>query len=78
MPLSITKLRANLYKIIDQVILTGVPVEVERHGIRVKLVPQNKKSKLDNLVKHPDAISVDPDSLVHIDWSKEWKGKKLP
>jgi hypothetical protein len=78
MPLSITKLRANLYKIIDQVIETGIPIEVERRGIKVKLIPEKKKSKLDNLIKHPDTITVDPDSIVHIDWSKEWKGKKLP
>lgn len=75
MSLSLTQLRANLYKIVDQVIATGVPVEIERNGIKVKLVPERKRSKLDNLVKHPGTIKGDPEELVHMDWSKEWKGK---
>ena len=75
MSLSLTQLRANLYKIVDQIIETGVPVEIERKGIKIKLVPMPKKKKLDNLAKHPGTISCDPDDIVHIDWSHEWKGK---
>lgn len=75
MPLSLTQLRENLYKIVDQVIATGIPVEIERNGIKVKLVPERKKSKLDNLIKHSGTIKGDPEELVHIDWLKEWKGK---
>lgn len=35
MPISLTKLRADLYKIVDQVIKTGIPIEIERDGKRV-------------------------------------------
>jgi hypothetical protein len=78
MPISITRLRADLYKIIDQVIATGRPIELERKGHIVKIVPEKPKSKLDNLTSHPKTILVDPDELVHSDWSKNWgEGKNL-
>ena len=68
MSLSLTEFRANLYKILDQVIKTGVPIEVERKGVKIRLVPETVKTKLERLVKHPGTIKGDPDSLVHIDW----------
>lgn len=75
MPISLTQFRANLYKIVDQAIDTGIPVVIERKGTKIKLVPDKKKNKLDNLIKHPGTIVCDADELVHIDWSHEWKGK---
>ncbi|MHB1949160.1 MAG: type II toxin-antitoxin system Phd/YefM family antitoxin [Gammaproteobacteria bacterium] len=77
MTISLTHLRANLYKIVDQVIETGVPIEIERNGTVIKLIPIQKKKKLDNLTKHSNVLSVDPEEIVHIDWSHEWKGKKV-
>ncbi len=73
MPISLTKLRADLYKIVDQVIKTGIPIEIERDGKRVKIVPIQKKSKLANLKAHPGTIIGHPDDFVHLDWSSEWK-----
>lgn len=72
MAISPTKLRANLYNIIDQVIATGHPVEIERDGHIVKIVAVPPKSKLDNLTKHPGTIKGDPEELVHMDWYHEW------
>ena len=74
-PLTLTQLRANLYKIVVQAIKTGVPVEIKRKGVKIKLIPERKRSKLEALVKHPKTIVGDPDDLVHLDWSAEWKGK---
>ena len=37
--LSLTRLRANLYNIVDQVIETGEPVEIERHNKKVMVIP---------------------------------------
>jgi prevent-host-death family protein len=77
MSISITKLRADLYKIVDQVIETGLPVEIERHGKKVQIIALDKKSKLVNLTPHPGTIIGDPDDLVHMDWSNEWKEDDL-
>lgn len=75
MPLTLTQLRANLYKIVDQIIKTGTPIEVERKGEKIRIIPVKKKKKLDNLIKHPETLLDDPENIVHIDWSKEWKGE---
>ena len=37
-PMSLTALRNNLFKIVDEVIKTGNPVELERKGHRLKIV----------------------------------------
>ena len=64
-PMSLTALRNNLFKIVDQVIKTGNPVELDRKGHRLKIVMEAKKSKLDNL-KHHDCIVGDPDELIDL------------
>jgi len=77
MAISLTKLRADLYKIVDQVIATGIPVEIEREGKKVKIIAVEKKSKLANLIAHPGTIIGKPEDLVHLDWSSQWKEDNL-
>jgi prevent-host-death family protein len=77
MPISLTKLRADLYKIVDQVIETSVPVEIERNGKKVKIIAIQKKSKLANLKPHPGTMVGNPDDFVHLDWFSEWNGDYL-
>ena len=66
-------LRANLFKFLDQLLETGETLEVKRKGEIIKIVPPKKKSKFDSLKVHSDAIVGDPEELVHMDWSHEWK-----
>jgi hypothetical protein len=63
--------RSNIYRILDQVLETGVPAEIHRKGKVLKIVPGEKPSKLANLEPHPDYLLVDPEEIVHIDWSSE-------
>jgi prevent-host-death family protein len=70
--ISLTKMRSDLYKIMDRVLDTGVPVEIERRGRKIRIIPVPPKSKLDNLVKRPGTIIGDPEEIVHLDWSDEW------
>jgi prevent-host-death family protein len=70
--LSLTKVRADLYKIVDSVLETGKPVEIERRGKKVRIIPVRPTSKLDNLVKRPGTIVGNPEGVVHADWSGEW------
>lgn len=71
MAVSASTLRTNIYRLLDQVIETGQPLEVERKGHRLKIVPEKPLQKMDCLVKR-DCIVGDPEQLVHIDWSTEW------
>ncbi|MBV8085119.1 MAG: type II toxin-antitoxin system Phd/YefM family antitoxin [Chloroflexi bacterium] len=73
MGVTASELRQNIYRLLDQVLETGVPLEIERNGRRLRVVPADTRPKLDRLRPHPEAISGDPDDLVHLDWSKEWR-----
>jgi prevent-host-death family protein len=78
MAISVTKLRANLYEIVDRVIETGIPVDIERKGVRVRLEPVKRQSKLQKLGKHPETIVGDPEDIVHMDWYAEWSESRRP
>jgi len=75
MPLTASKLRENVYKVLDQVLETGIPVEIERGGRILRIVPAEppRKSKLDLLEEHPQALIGDAEDLVHLDWSGLWQ-----
>ena len=70
---SATELQKNLYRLLDEVLKTGVPVQIERKGKLLLICPAEHVRKLDRLEEHPEFIVGDPDDLVHIDWSSEWK-----
>ena len=72
MSLSASKLRQDIYRILDQVLETGVPVEIRRKGRTLKIVPDDPPSKLARLKKR-DFLVDDPESYVHLDWYGEWK-----
>ncbi len=74
MRLSTARLKENLGHILDEVLETGIPVEIERKGHILKIVTDHTGKKLDNLKPH-DAIIGDPESIAYIDWSKEWNWK---
>ena len=74
MSMSLTALRQQLFSMVDQVIETGIPIEIKRNGHIVKIVLDDKKSKLDNLVRH-DCVVGDPEELIYIS-SQEWNEEK--
>ena len=72
MRVTATKLRQNVYAILDEVLEKGIPVEVERKGKILKIVPEKKKSIFDRIPPMPDLIIGDPNDLK-VDWLKEWR-----
>jgi antitoxin Phd_YefM of type II toxin-antitoxin system len=73
MAVSASELRQNIYRLLDEVLETGIPLEIERKGQRLRIVPADSGSRLDRVVEHPDFIVGDPDEVVHIDWSEHWR-----
>ena len=71
MKVSVSKLREDIYNILDEVLETGVPIEVERRGRVLRIVPEVKPSKLAKLKKR-NCLVGDPESIVHMDWLTEW------
>jgi hypothetical protein len=70
---SVSRLRADLYRVLDQVLETGVPVEVERRGRRLRISAVEEGDRLAALKPRPGYLKGDPDSVVHLDWSEEWR-----
>ncbi len=72
MEITISTLRQNIYQLLDKVLETGIPLEVKRKGMILKIMPPEETDKLSNLSER-DVMNCDPEELVHIDWSSEWK-----
>lgn len=70
--MTVSELRQNIYQLLDQVLDSGVPLEIERKGRKLRIVSEPPHDKLDNL-KRRDCLVGDPEDIVHMDWSQEWR-----
>jgi len=75
MKVTASKLRQDVYSILDEALKTGVPVEIARKGRTLRIVPDQKPSKLARLKKRACVVG-DPESIIHMDWLKEWSELK--
>lgn len=66
-----TELRSNIYKLLDEVLNSGIPLENKKGEKLLRIIPVEKPNKLVNLTARPNVISGDPDDLVDISWEKE-------
>jgi hypothetical protein len=66
-----TELRTNIYNLLDEVLETGIPLEIKKADRRLLIMPVAKVDKLQNLVTRPDVIQGNPDDLVEISWEGE-------
>lgn len=67
-----SELRSDVYRVLDSVLETGIPVEIERKGRVLRIVAEKPPSRLSRLVKRK-VLNCAPDAIVHMDWSKYWK-----
>ena len=73
MALTASKLRENIYRVLDEVLATGEPVEIERNGRRLLIIADDQPSRLSRLVNRSDVVVGDSADFVHLDWSSEWR-----
>jgi antitoxin (DNA-binding transcriptional repressor) of toxin-antitoxin stability system len=71
MRITASKLRENIYQILDEAIASGKPVEVARKGTVLRIIPEKRPSKLARLKKRT-GFDGDPDDIIGMDWSLEW------
>jgi antitoxin (DNA-binding transcriptional repressor) of toxin-antitoxin stability system len=88
MAVSATQLRQNIYAILDEALKTGKPVEIERKGKVLRIVPEiapnremideNDLSEFPRLARltKKDWFVGNPEDIVHMDWSHEWSELK--
>ena len=66
-----TELRGNIYNLLDEVIDTGIPIEINKGGKLLKIVPSEKVDKFLNLVPRSGVIEGKPEDLVDLHWDEE-------
>lgn len=73
MEVTASELRANIYRLLDEVLETGVPLQIERKGRTLRIIADEPVSKLARLAPHPDYLVGDPEDLVDVEWSGSWE-----
>ncbi len=83
MAVSATQLRQNIYAILDEVLATGKPVEIERKGKVLRIVPgaaSSAESGEDDLrefprlarLKNHHLVIGEPEDLASLEWNHDW------
>lgn len=70
-----TALRKNIYSLLDTVLESGIPLEIERNGKRLKIVPEEKVGRLERLEKH-NIVTGDSSDLPDIHWDESWSRER--
>lgn len=73
MAISASKLRSDIYRLLDQVLSTQQPLEIERRGETLVIAPKERGSRLERLPRRDGYVVGDLDEIVSLDWSGEWR-----
>jgi len=70
-----SKLRANIYQVLDQVAATGQPIDVLCNGqlLRIVAVQAGARPKLQRLSPRAGAFTGDLGELAELNWASSWK-----
>lgn len=67
-----SKLREDIYNLLDRVLETGDPLEVKRKGQTLLIVPERKKGRMQSII--PKKITdADDEALIHTGGEAAWK-----
>jgi hypothetical protein len=66
-----TQLRANIYNLLDEVLETGIPLEIRKGDKKLKIVPLETVDKFQYLVSRPEVIKGGLETLAEISWEDE-------
>ncbi len=65
---TVTELRGNIYNLLEEVLATGIPLEINKGGRALRIVALEQVDKLANLSHQPNVIVGDPDELIDVEW----------
>lgn len=73
MTITASRLRDDIYNILDGILETGEPVEIERKGRVLRIVADTPPaSRTARIRRRPGLINGNPEDLAEIDWSGQW------
>ena len=70
-PLSVARLRDNLYAIFNRMIETGESTVVIKNGYKFVITNQKKQTKFDKLQSRP-GLNCDPQEIIETSWDECW------
>ena len=74
MKVSVTRLRSDIYTLLDHVAESGEFLEVERKGRRLRISLQEAPSNLQRLKSRKEKLWVgDRRDIFKLDWLSEWR-----
>lgn len=59
-----SQLRQDVYRLLDQVLATGEPLEIRRNGRTLRVIADNSRSRIDLIRPDVELIVGDPEALV--------------
>ena len=65
---TLSELCGDIYNLFEEVLTTGIPLEISMGGRMLRIVPVEKGDKLKNLAPRSDIIVGDPNDLVDVRW----------
>ena len=74
MRITASRLRSDIYRILDAVVESGEPVEIVRKGVVLRIAAAKTPSKLARLKKR-DVFVGDPDDILSMNWLDGWSEK---
>lgn len=66
--MTVTELHSNIYNLLQEVLDTGVPREINTGGQKLRITPVAAIDKFANLIYRPHVINGNPEELVHLEW----------
>lgn len=72
MAISASQLRQDVYRLLDQILSTGQPLEIERNGQLLRITAADAGSRLERLPVIEDLVTGDLTDLASLDWSGSW------
>ncbi|MCA9967017.1 MAG: type II toxin-antitoxin system Phd/YefM family antitoxin, partial [Anaerolineales bacterium] len=55
--ITVTELRSNIYNLLQEVLDTGVPLEINKGGQKLRIAPVAAIDKFANLIYRPNVIN---------------------
>ena len=77
MAVTASELRANIYRLLDEVIESGRPLEIVRNGVTLRLVAPAPSSWIDRLQARPSVVDGDASDLADVHFDDEWSGEAV-
>lgn len=77
MTITLSALRQNIYRIIDELIETGEPIIISRKGTKVIISREDNRKPMDRLIDRSSQLDQSHDEMdlgiTEGDWQKEWE-----